>query len=97
MGRVIETIITMIFVGVFGSLWFFTRKYEVPQPYRIAVYDKLGFQVSISELRTVFNTHSAAVSFAKHYSQMFPNYEFVLESRLPLTRRFAFTAFWAQR
>jgi hypothetical protein len=78
---------------VLGILWFFTRKYEIPQPYKIATYDKLGGKVWMSELRTVFSTHSAAVSFAKHYAKMFPNYDFVLEPRMPLLKRATFTTF----
>lgn len=93
MRYVFEKIITLFFVIVLGALWFSTRKYEIPQPYKIAVYDKLGYRVWLSELRTTFNTHSAAVSFARQYSVMFPGYDFILEPRMHLLRRIGITTF----
>ena len=79
----LDKIITGLFVGVLGTLWFFTRKCEIPHPYKIITYDILGKQTRIEGIRTIFNTHTAAVSFAKHYRELFPQYNFVLESSLP--------------
>ncbi|MBM3905261.1 MAG: hypothetical protein FJ354_01060 [Thaumarchaeota archaeon] len=82
----LDKIITGLFVGVLGTLWFFTRRCELPQPYRLVIYDKLGRQANL-DLRTIFHTHTAAVSFAKHYRVLFPQYDFVLESGIPHLRR----------
>lgn len=82
----LDKVITGLFVAVLGTLWFFTRKCELPRPYKIVTYDKLGKQV-ILDLRTIFHTHTAAVSFAKHYRVLFPQYDFVLESGIPQMRR----------
>ncbi|NDB50776.1 MAG: hypothetical protein EB161_01185 [Nitrosopumilaceae archaeon] len=79
----LDKIITGLFVGVLGTLWFFTRRCEISHPYKIITYDYLGKQVSLDGIRIIFNTHSVAVSFAKHYKELFPQYDFVLESGLP--------------
>lgn len=83
----LDKIITGLFVGILGTLWFFTRRCEMPYKHTIITYDMLGKQAKLDGLRTSFNTKAAAVSFAKHYATMFPQYEFVLESRLPDIRR----------
>jgi hypothetical protein len=80
-------IITALFIGMLGTLWFFTRRYEIPHKHTIITYDMLGKQARLDGLRTSFNTREAAVSFAKHYTVLFPQYEFVLESNLPNIRR----------
>jgi hypothetical protein len=82
----LDKIITGFFVGVLGTLWFFTRKCEMPHPYRLVIYDRLGKQVGL-DLRTIFHTHTAAISFARHYRVLFPQYDFVLESGIPQIRR----------
>jgi hypothetical protein len=79
----LDRIITGLFVGILGALWFFTRRCEIPHPHRIIAYDALGKQTYIDGIRTVFNTHAVAVNFAKHYRELFPQYDFVLESGLP--------------
>ena len=79
----LDKIITGLFVGILGTLWFFTRRCEIPHPYKIITYDSLGKQTSLDGIRTIFNTHTAAISFAKHYKELFPQYDFVLESGLP--------------
>jgi hypothetical protein len=83
----LDKIITGFFVGILGTLWFFTRHCEMPHKYNITTYDMLGKQVKLDGLRISFNTKAAAVSFAKHYAAVFPQYEFVLESRMPDIRR----------
>lgn len=83
----LDKIITGFFVGMLGTLWFFTRRCELPHKHTIVIYDMLGKQAKLDGLRTSFNTKAAAVSFAKHYVTVFPQYEFVLESRLPDIRR----------
>lgn len=75
--------ITGLFVGVLGTLWFFTRQYELPRPYKIVIHDAFGSQIELDGIRSSFNTHTAAVSFAKHYSRLFPQYQFSLESSMP--------------
>lgn len=80
-------IITGLFVGVLGTLWFFTRRCEAPHPYKIVVYDTLERQITLDGVRTTFKTHTVAVSFAKHYRELFPHYQFSLESGLPAIRR----------
>jgi hypothetical protein len=83
----LDKIITGFFVGILGTLWFFTRRCEMPHKHTIITYDMLGKQVKLDGLRVRFNTKAAAVSFAKHYTTIFPQYEFVLESSLPNIRR----------
>ena len=83
----LDKIITAFFIGVLGMLWFFTRRCEIPHKHTIIIYDMLGKQVILGGLRTSFNTTAAAVSFAKYYTTLFPQYEFVLESNLPNMRR----------
>lgn len=83
----LDKIITGFFVGILGTLWFFTRRCEMPHKHTIITYDMLGKQVKLDGLRAKFNTRAAAVSFAKHYTTVFPQYEFVLESSLPNIRR----------
>ncbi|AJZ75508.1 hypothetical protein SU86_002965 [Candidatus Nitrosotenuis cloacae] len=82
-----DKIITGFFVGILGTLWFFTRRCELPHKHTIIIYDMLGKQAKLDGLRTSFNTKIVAVSFAKHYTTVFPQYEFVLESSLPNIRR----------
>ncbi|HIH07481.1 MAG TPA: hypothetical protein HA292_02675 [Candidatus Nitrosotenuis sp.] len=82
-----DKIITALFICVLGALWFFTRHHEIHHEYRVISYDTFGNKISIDGIRTVFTTHSAAVSFAKHYSEIFPLYNFALESNLPDLRR----------
>lgn len=79
--------ITGLFVGILGIIWLFTRKYEIPHPYKLVIYDRLGRQANLDGIRTIFRTHVAAVSFAKHYRSLFPQYDFVLESSIPQLRR----------
>ncbi len=83
----LDRIITALFVGILGTLWFFTRRCEISHSYKIIIYDMLGKQINIDGIRTVFNTHAVAVSFAKHYRVLFPNYDFMLESSLPQLKR----------
>jgi len=68
----LDKIITGLFVGVLGTLWFFTRKCELPHPYRLVIYDRLGKQISL-DLRTIFHTHTAAISFAGIIECCFPS------------------------
>ncbi len=82
----LDKLVTGLFVGILGVLWFFTRRCELPHSYRIIIYDRLGTQTRL-DLRTIFATHTAAVSFAKHYRSLFPQYDFVLESTIPQLRR----------
>lgn len=80
-------IVTGLFVAVLGAMWFFTRHCEIPHQYKIISYDALGKQITIDGIRTTFKTHTVAVSFAKHYRELFPHYQFSLESGLPIIRR----------
>lgn len=82
-----DKIITAFFIGMLGTLWFFTRRYEIPYKHTIITYDVLGKQARLDGLRTSFNTRAVAISFAKYYMTLFPQYEFVLESNLPNIRR----------
>ena len=79
----LNRIITGLFVGILGTLWFFTRKCEMPHTYKIITYDTFGKQMSIDGIRTIFNTYTIAVSFAKYYQRLFPQYDFALESGFP--------------
>ncbi len=79
--------VTGLFVAILGTLWFFTRRCEIPRPYKIIVYDTLGRQITLDGIRTMFNTHTVAVSFAKQYHELFPHYQFSLESGLPTIKR----------
>ena len=81
----LDKIITGFFIGILAVLWIFTRKYELPHWHRLVVYDKLGNQIRM-ELRTTFHTRTAAISFAKHYQYLLPQYDFVLESTIPQLR-----------
>lgn len=82
-----DKVITGIFVGILGTIWLFTRRYEAPFPYRILVYDRAGQKTYLSGIRVCFRTHAVAVSFAAHYKNAFPEHDFVLKSCIPrLTR-----------
>lgn len=83
----LDKLITGLFVAILGFLWFFTRHYEIPQSHRIVIYDVLGNQVDLDGIRTQFNTHTAAISFATQYRKQFPNYNFVLASGMPRIKR----------
>ncbi|MEM4391525.1 MAG: hypothetical protein QXG67_01915 [Candidatus Nitrosotenuis sp.] len=80
-------LITAVFVGILGVAWFFTRYCEVSSTHRIIVYDLLGKEIRVQELRTKFNTRTAAISFAKHYGRLFPHYQFCLEPSTPQIKR----------
>jgi hypothetical protein len=84
---IFDKLITMVFVGVLGALWFLTRRYVMPHQHRILIYDKLGGRVELDGIRTVFSTRTAAISFARHYSVMLPHHDFVLGSELPKLKR----------
>lgn len=85
----LDRMITWLFIGVFGALWFFTRRCEVPRQHTIIILDKFGKQIKLDGLRTKFNTYAVAVSFAKHYRMIFPQYEFTPEfSALQVRRKF---------
>jgi hypothetical protein len=84
---VFDKFITALFVIILGSLWFLTRRYESLHLYKIVAYDVFGNQVRLEGIRTAFTTHSAAISFAKHYKEIFPHYDFALKSELPDIKR----------
>jgi hypothetical protein len=77
-GLVFDKFITALFVIILGSVWFLTRRYESEHQYKIVAYDVFGSLVRLDGIRTTFNTHPAAISFAKHYGEMLPYYDFVL-------------------
>jgi hypothetical protein len=81
-GLVFDKFITALFVMILGSAWFLTRHYESSRPYKIVAYDVFGNQVRLDDIRTTFNTRSAAISFTKHYAEILPHYDFVLESEI---------------
>lgn len=82
MSLVFDKFVTALFVIILGSAWFLTRRYESSHLYKIVAYDVFGSQVRLDGIRTTFNTHSAAISFAKHYGEMLPHYDFTLKSEL---------------
>lgn len=73
-----DRLIIATFVTILGTLWFFTRHCETHSTHGIAIYDKLGSQITLDGLRTTFNTRAAAVSFARYYKETLPHYDFVL-------------------
>lgn len=85
-----DLIVTGMFVVVFGALWLCTRKYEVAHPYRIQAYDRFGRLVDMGDVRMSFRTHVAAISFMRQYKEKFTEYDFVLQSGVPIFRRWAF-------
>ncbi|HEX9846388.1 MAG TPA: hypothetical protein VGA92_08015 [Candidatus Nitrosotenuis sp.] len=87
MGLVFDKFITALFVIILGSAWFLTRRYESSRLYKIVAYDVFGSQVRLDGIRTTFNTHSVAISFAKHYREIFPHYDFALKSEMPNIKR----------
>ncbi|HXW01867.1 MAG TPA: hypothetical protein VD828_00655 [Candidatus Nitrosotenuis sp.] len=87
MSLVFDKFITALFVIILGSVWFLTRHYESSHPYKIVTYDIFGNQVRLEGIRTTFNTHSAAISFTKHYREILPHYDFTLKSELPDIKR----------
>jgi hypothetical protein len=89
--RAFDLIVTGMFVAVFGALWLCTRKYEVTHPYRIQAYDRFGMLADIGGIRTSFRTHTAAISFMRQYEAEFAEYDFVLQSGVPIFRRWAFS------
>lgn len=86
----LDKMITALFVVILGSLWFFIRRYEIPQPYKILVYDVFGKQIRLDGIRTDFDTHVAEVSFVKHYKKILPHYDFILECGFPILKRHIF-------
>jgi hypothetical protein len=89
--RMCDFIVTGVFVAVFGALWPCTRKYEVAHPYRIQAYDGFGRLVDMGGVRMGFRTHTAAISFMRQYKEEFAEYDFVLQSGVPIFRRWAFS------
>ena len=82
--RLIDKLITGIFIMVFGILWFFSaRYYERPKKYSLVVYDVFGKQNIIDGLRTEFNTNQVATSYLKYYQKSFPQYDFSIAAELP--------------
>lgn len=84
---IFDRLITALFVAILGTAWFLTRFSEISTTHKIVVYDILGRRIRLDGLRTTFDTRTAATSFAKHYSKIFPQYQFCLESSMPQVKR----------
>lgn len=89
--RTFNVIATGVFVAIFGALWLCTRKYEVVHPYRIRAYDRLGRPADMGDMRMEFRTHTVAISFMRRYEEEFAEYDFALQSDVPMFRRWAFS------
>ncbi|MDX1533147.1 MAG: hypothetical protein R3230_02965 [Nitrosopumilaceae archaeon] len=82
--KLLDKIITGIFVGIFATMWFFSsRYYERPKQYSIIVYDVFGKQVNIEGLRTNFHTSEVTASYIKEYQKRFSHYNFSVEQPIP--------------
>ena len=69
-------------------MWFFSTKYfERPIRYSIIIYDKIGNQVEMNDLRVSFNTIEVATSHIKEYQKRFPHYKFDLDSLIPQVKK----------
>ena len=88
MKKIIDKIITGFFVFSIGVLWYCSTKYHVkPNQYNIIVYDQLGKEFSMDDIRTNFKTKQVAKSYLKEYQRTFPYYDFSIEELLPEFKR----------
>ena len=84
MNKIADKFITGFFVVLLGSLWYFSTKYYVkPTHYNIVIYDLLGKEFKIEEIRTEFKTKNVAISYVREYKNRFPNYDFSLAEEIP--------------
>ena len=84
LNKLLDKIITGIFVGIFAIMWFFSsRYYERPNQYSIVVYDVFGKQINIEGLRTDFHTNEVTISYIKEYQKRFSHYNFSVEHPIP--------------
>ena len=84
MKKIIDKVITGFFVVILGALWYFSTKYYVhPNHYNIIIYDTLGKEFKIDEIRTNFKTKNVAISYAKEYKNRFPSYDFAIAEEFP--------------
>ena len=82
----LNKIITGFFVGSFAIIWYFSTRYYVsPSQHNVKIYDSLGRETNLDEVRTKFKTKQAALSFAKEYTNQFPHYDFVVDEKIPKT------------
>jgi len=84
MKKIADKVITGFFVVLLGSLWYLSTKYYVkPNQYNIIIYDPLGKEFKIEEIRTEFKTKKVAISYVREYKNRFPNYDFSLAEEIP--------------
>lgn len=84
MKKIADKFITGFFVVLLGSLWYLSTKYYVkPNQYNIIIYDPLGKEFKIEEIRTEFKTKKVAISYVREYKNRFPNYDFSLAEEIP--------------
>jgi len=84
MKKIADKFITGFFVVLLGSLWYLSTKYYVkPNQYNIIIYDPLGKEFKIEEIRTEFKTKKVAMSYVREYKNRFPNYDFSLAEEIP--------------
>ena len=84
MKKIADKFITGFFVVLLGSLWYLSTKYYVkPNQYNIIIYDPLGKEFKIEEIRTEFKTKKVAIRYVREYKNRFPNYDFSLAEEIP--------------
>lgn len=85
MNKNLDRIITGFFVILLGIIWVFSTKYQVNHnQFNIIAYDTLGKEFDMSGIRTNFKFKKVAISYAKEYKNLFPNYEFSVAEEIPM-------------
>ena len=88
MKKIMDKFVTGFFVITLGILWYCSSKYQVnPNQYMILIYDVVGNQIKIDEIRTSFNTHRITNSYISEYQNKFPHYDFSMAVEMPGIKR----------
>jgi Na+/alanine symporter len=70
-------IVAMAVFFLLVSVHMMMRQYKrLPKSYRIVVYDVFGREAVIDGLRQTFDTHDAAESYARLYSEMYERQQY---------------------
>ena len=88
MKKILNKFVTGFFVVTLGILWYCSSKYQVnPNQYMILIYDVVGNQIKIDEIRTSFSTYRVTNSYISEYQNRFPHYDFSMTAEMPKIKR----------
>jgi len=88
MKKILNKFVTGFFVITLGILWYCSSKYQVnPNQYMILIYDVVGNQIKIDEIRTSFSTYRVTNSYISEYQNRFPHYDFSMTAEMPKIKR----------